>query len=731
MYAEVIVDIKTSNTDRIFDYEIPKGMKAEAGMRVTVNFNRRIVEGLIVGIKEETSYKPDKIKTIIAVKDKTAVITENNLKLAKWMKDRYLCLMVEALRCFIPVNMSKDLECKHVEIKLNVSQSEIAYYINKYKNFSKQVQILRYLLDDKRDSVSIKEINKMFGQSKKTLDALALKGLISRIEVEDENDPFKREYAHTEKLCLTKEQDVVLREISRGLDKSSGFFLLRGVTGSGKTEIYLQAIDYCISLNKQAIVLVPEISLTPQTVERFKSRFGLKVAIMHSRLSESEKIDQWKKIRDDKVDVVIGVRSAVFAPTKRLGLIIIDEEHESTYKQNDQSPKYDAREVAGKRCEIENAVLVLASATPSVVNYYKAEKGRYKLLTLEKRVNGLPMPDVQLVDMREELKSGNRSMFSRKLYSEIKNALDDKRQIILFLNRRGYSTFVSCRNCGLVMKCPHCDISLTYHINENKLICHYCGYTTNMPVVCPKCKKNTIRQFGIGTEKVEKEIKRLFPNARTIRMDLDTTSKKGSYEDIYNKFKNGEKDILIGTQMISKGLDFQNVTLVGVIIADTSLNIPDYKSSERTFQLITQVSGRAGRGGSMGRVIVQTYYPEHYSLQYAKNHDYVTFYNKEVLLRNKVGYPPFSEIAEFIISGKDENRIVNYANKLYDIIVNVKNIYVFKPVKAILYKYKDKYRWHVMMKCSDSELLRNSVKLAYEKIKKISTNCVITYNIGV
>jgi primosomal protein N' (replication factor Y) len=485
--------------------------------------------------------------------------------------------------------------------------------------------------------------------------------------------------------------------------------VLHGVTGSGKTEIYLELIEECLLQGRDSILLVPEISLTPQMVSRFINRFGENIAVLHSRLSEGEKYDEWRKIKAGIVKVAIGARSAVFAPFKALGLIIIDEEHEHTYK-SELKPKYLTREVAEQRCQIEGARLLMGSATPSIETYYRAKVGELGLVELPERVNGSPMPEVEVVDMREELKSGNKTIFSSSLTEAILENLKSGDQIILFLNRRGHSTFVSCRQCGIVMKCPRCSISLTYHMKSEKLVCHYCGYERDNPTTCPKCSSDKIKYFGVGTQKLEKEFIKKFSVKNVLRMDADTTSRKNSHQEILDKYRRREANVLLGTQMISKGLDFPDVTLVGVITADTSLNLPDFRSGERTFQMIAQVAGRSGRASKKGRVIVQTYSPEHYSIEYARNHDYKGFYEQEIMLRRELCYPPFSSIASILISGTIENEVIKYANEISQLldekIKQRSDIEKLGPTAASIARIKNRFRWQIVIKSINENILR-------------------------
>ncbi len=478
-------------------------------------------------------------------------------------------------------------------------------------------------------------------------------------------------------------------------------FLLHGVTGSGKTEVYIQVIRNFIERGFGAIVLVPEISLTPQTVKRFVERLGNNVAVFHSRLSQGEKYCEWQKVNSGKVKVVVGARSALFTPVKNLGIVIIDEEHDNSYKSG-QSPYYNAIDVAEKLCEINNATLVLGSATPDISTYYRAKNGEIGLIELKKRTNHMGLPKTEIVDMREELVAGNKTIFSKRLYDEIKYNLEKKEQTILFLNRRGYSTFVSCRKCGFVAKCRNCNITLTYHMDTDTLECHYCGAKFKNFEICPICKEKYIKYFGIGTQKIENAVKKIFPEASVIRMDLDTTTKKDSHEQILTKFRNENIDILIGTQMIAKGHDFPNVTLVGVVAADTSLNSNDFYSSERTFDLLTQVSGRAGRANKPGRVIIQTYESDNYSIVAAKEHNYEKFYDQEILIREQLNYPPFCDIILINISGNDERKVIEDSQRIretfYSFFCDNENVIVSKEVPAPISKIKNKYRFRVIIK---------------------------------
>jgi len=627
---------------------------------------------------------------------------------------------------------------------LSVSEEEALYFIEDAgKRAPVQAKMVQILLEN--ETVALSDLVLFSKGSYSAVNSLYKKGIINFRSHSVVRNPYdETRFKKTEAFVPTDEQKNVIKLLSEKIKASVvSTSLLRGVTGSGKTEVFLQVIEYAISIGKQAIVLVPEISLTPQMVERFISRFGSRVAVFHSGLSLGERYDQWRKAKNGEVDVVVGARSAIFAPLSNLGIIILDEEHENTYK-SEVSPRYHAREVAEKRAQIENAVVLLASATPSVESYYKAKTGVYSLFEMTRRYNSAPLPTVDIVDMREELANGNKSIFSKKLKEAIKYNLKNKQQTILFLNRRGFSTFVSCRNCGNVLVCPHCSISLTYHIKNNRLVCHYCGYSIRNVSICPTCGSNYIRYFGIGTQRVEEEIKALFPEATVIRMDVDTTGSKYSHEKILNTFRDKKIDILIGTQMVSKGLDFPDVTLVGVLAADMSLNIDDYRSNERTFQLITQVCGRAGRGNIEGKAIIQTYQPDNYTIQLASRHDYISFYSKEIKMRRQLEYPPFSQIVCILVTGIDEKAVIEKLNKMisdfrgklmekgYNSLCHG----IFGPVSCPISKIKNKYRWRALIKCKQSEeilkvlsdLLQEHYGIYNSSVKKAALNIVIDVN---
>lgn len=607
----------------------------------------------------------------------------------------------------IKTTINKKFE-KYIVLNKNIDRKSAIEIIG--QRSKKQLEIYNYLLSNGEQPLN--EVLSTLNTSLSTIKQMNIKEIIEINHKEVSRNPIKKIIPRYKKLNFNNEQLKAFNEIYSSMKENKHEnFLLHGITGSGKTEIYLQLVEEMLNENKDTIILVPEISLTPQTIDRFVGRFGDEVAVFHSKLSQGEKFDEWRRIKEGKVKIVVGARSAIFAPFNNLGLIVIDEEHENTYKSS-QNPKYDSIEVALKRTKLENAVLVMGTATPSIENYYNSINGKFRLLEIKERATKMDLPEVTLVDMREELNNGNKSIFSNKLLEELKRNLDNKKQSILFLNRRGFSTFISCRACGYVAKCENCDISMTYHRNINKLRCHYCGITMNPPNVCPVCNSKYIKYFGIGTEKVEEMTKEIFPEANIVRMDSDTTSKKGDFEDILEQMKQGKIDILIGTQMISKGLDFPNVTLVGIIAADTTLNLPDYRSPEKAFQLITQVAGRSGRGDMAGNVILQTYNPEHYSIMFAKEQDYYNFFKTEISLRKEFMYPPFINLINILVYGENNSIVHEKIQKIYDIIKEQMIIhhngdlqnYLIGPNPAPIERIKNNYRWNILVKALDDEI---------------------------
>ena len=596
----------------------------------------------------------------------------------------------------------------------------------------KQAEILRILLDCSDETLTTTDLTKRANTSLATLQSLEKKGLIRIESVQIVRNPLSLDpVPPTQPLTLNPDQATALQAIQAAINSDRReLFLLHGVTGSGKTEVYMQAMAAVLGQGKRVIVLVPEISLTPQTVSRFVGRFGARVAVLHSNLSDGERYDQWQQIRGGAADIVVGPRSAIFAPFPNLGLIVIDEEHETSYKQDTAQPFYHARDVAVRRSELADCPLILGSATPSLESYYCAQQEEYTLLRLPSRVSNIEMPPVEIVDMREEIKRGNRTIFSTALRATIEERLSKGEQIILFLNRRGYSTHVFCRACGYAERCDNCSISLTFHFHTKRMGCRHCGYERPTPKVCPQCGSVYIRYFGLGTEQVEQEVVKAFPEARVRRMDSDSTTRKDAHQQILDVFESREIDILVGTQMIAKGLDFPNVTLVGVISADTALNLPDFRAGERAFNLLTQVAGRAGRSEAGGNVIIQTYMPEHYSIQAAQGHDYLRFYHEEIGYREALLYPPLSHAATILVRGEVEEEVIQTANHLLDQLETFKSgrfpsVEIRGPVPAPLAKIRNKFRWHFMLRSEDVEALRELIQCAVTETSPTNIDLIV------
>lgn len=735
--ASVIVPSSLPSLDKGFCYLLPDRLQDSVGVgyRVKVPFgkNNRIIDGYIVGFPQEAC--GNDLKEVKSVESGFPCFGQRELRLAEWMRDEYLCTLWDALKCMI----SPALEAGGKTVRaafLTLDREDVIDAIENSRIKSiQQLRILELLAEN--GCVPVPYILSVSGASREALNSLKKKGYIDFKNLSVIRDPYKnRDVPRTLPLQATHEQKTIIDGITGFIEKSSfAEALIYGITGSGKTEVYMQTIEYCIRKGKGAIVLVPEISLTPQTAERFKGRFGGDVAVLHSRLSPGERHDQWMLIKDKKVRVVVGARSAVFAPVDNLGLIIIDEEHENTYK-SEMTPKYHARDVARQRCMNENAVLVLGSATPSVETYHKAQKGEMHLFRMCERANNAQLPHVEIVDMREELNEGNRTIFSRKLREEIKGNIMKGEQTILFLNRRGHSTFIICRGCGYVVKCPGCNISLTYHLNNSRLICHYCGFTEKNPERCPKCGSKHIRYFGSGTQKAEEAIKKEFENVSVARMDMDATTRKNSHESILKEFKEKRVDILIGTQMVTKGHDFPNVTLVGVLAADSLLNIGDFRSSERTFQLITQVAGRAGRGELPGKVIIQTYNTEDFSIKAACDQDYTAFYDNEIKLREKLGFPPFVDLVSILLSGESDKNTLNVSQQIKEELdkrlkMNGCEYKILGPGRPALFRLKNRYRWRIVIKTGNLNILRNVIRNAKDDFLKIAKKLGVTVNIDI
>ncbi|OHP79968.1 primosomal protein N' [Staphylococcus sp. HMSC063A07] len=763
MIAKVIVDIPSKSVDFTFDYVIPKRLAAfvQVGVRVVVPFGPRTVQGYVMDIQSHPDQDIDetKLKEIKEVQDIQPELTSELIQLSAWMSNYHVTKRISVLEAMLPsaikakyqkafelvkeqevaeslrVKFNKEGHYLYKDAQKNNDLAELVQLLNngdirevtllsqklkkktqravkiiqgyhpdevlaKLEKYIKQYDLYAYLLDEQQHIVFLKEINDM-GFSNSSLDALIKKGYVEKYDAEIDRDPFAdRVFEQEVKQKLTIEQQHAFDTVKTTLDGDEArTFLLHGVTGSGKTEIYLQTIEAVLNKGKQAMMLVPEIALTPQMVLRFKRRFGNDVAVLHSGLSTGEKYDEWQKIRDGRARVSVGARSSIFAPFKELGLIIIDEEHESTYKQEDY-PRYHAREIAQWRSQYHNCPIILGSATPCLESFARAEKGVYTLLSLPHRVNQQALPNIDIIDMREELSRGNRSMFSNDLRDAMNARLKKKEQIVLFLNRRGYASFMLCRDCGHVPQCPNCDISLTYHKTTDQLKCHYCGYEETPSNQCPNCESEHIRQMGTGTQRVEELLQQEFPDARIIRMDVDTTSRKGAHEKLLSDFEQGKGDILLGTQMIAKGLDYPNITLVGVLNADTMLNLPDFRASERTYQILTQVAGRAGRHEKEGQVIIQTYNPEHYAIQDVKQNNYLTFYQREMTYRKLGKYPPYYFLINFTISHKEMKKVMEASKHIHHILLQhlTSKSYVLGPSPAALSRINNEYRFQILVK---------------------------------
>ncbi len=740
MYAEIIIALSLKALDKPFYYRLPAGLvpRAAVGKRVFVPFGKgdKMNEGYIVGLTEQPDCDVSIIKDIRVIPDEYPLFDENMLTLAKWMQDKYFATLADCLRCIIPVGVQIKRPSLPSKVEKFAALSEepeaqrlLEELLESPKN-SQGKQVAELLLKEERLAVS--DIKALLKISDSPINTLAKKGIVTIEELELIRNTVSDDIEQLQdEVTLTSLQDDALNQIITQMQSPEKKpILIHGVTGSGKTEIYSRLIKGAIAQGKEAIVLVPEISLTPQTVKYFVERFGSDVSVTHSRLTACERFDQWKKAREKKIKIMVGPRSAIFMPFSNLGIIIVDEEHERTYK-SENSPKYSVKEVALKLSELTGAQVVFGSATPSVESFFEAESGLMSLVTISERINGTP-PEVTIVDMRRELALGNKSIFSQGLITAMEESLNKNEQTILFLNRRGHSTFVSCRKCGYTCACDNCNVNYTYHKFNEKLVCHYCGKSTDTPTNCPICGSKYIRYFGIGTQRVENEIQEIFKDTKVLRMDMDTTARKHSHEKILNSFKNNEVQILIGTQMITKGLDFPNVTVVGVIAADLSLNTGDFRSAETTFQLITQVAGRAGRAAALGRVFIQTYSPEHYSIQYARDNDYLRFYQEEIVLRRQMQYPPYTNVFTVLFTGEDEKKIITNLFKLLELMnhFNKKGLFeMIGPAPCIISKIKRKYRWKLIIKGVEEERLKNFVLYCIDKLEKVADNSNISINL--
>lgn len=721
MVCDCLVELEHVFIDKTFTYKLSKEQEInlKIGMRVLVPFGNQTLEGFVLRIYENNNLiEEEKLKSIISIVDTYPILNDELLKLGRFVSKNTLCSLMTSYQAMLP----KALKAKK---KVNMTPKYDIFIRINYDNYN----------DDIKLNESQQKIINLLKEKK-----IVTKDVLNKISLSSVNTLLKKKYLQEEKhekyryilddtkkinFSLNEEQENVYNEVIKSLNKNRTF-LLHGVTGSGKTNVYMKLIETVIKMGKTAIMLVPEISLTPQIIKRFTSYFS-NIAVLHSGLSDGEKYDEWRKINEGKVDIVIGARSAIFAPLKNIGIIIIDEEHSNTYKQ-ENNPRYHAIDIAKERCKYHNCPLILGSATPSLESYARAKKQVYKLLELNNRYNNMSLPDVDIIDMNKEFKKSS-GYFSNILIKEIKETLKRNEQVILFLNRRGYSSFLTCSSCGYVEKCPNCDISLTYHKSSNMLRCHYCGYATKRKEVCPNCKEE-FKDYGIGTEKVEEELKKLIPESNPIRMDVDTTTTKNAHEKIINSILEEKYNVLIGTQMIAKGLDFPNVTLVGVLNADISLNFPDFRSSEITFSLLSQVLGRSGRGTKQGKVLIQTFNPQHYAIKFTKTHDYVGFYNEEMKIRKALDYPPYYYICSIKIISKDYNLA---SKNSYDILKylkqNIKQEIILGPSVCNVFKLNNNYRFQIIIKYKDvNNILPFLTKLEQHYFNKKDIKIEIDFN---
>ncbi len=726
MYAKVIVDISHTQVDRVFEYLIPDELHIATGMRVSVPFGKsKTTEGIVIATAQISKFPPEKIKPIICALEDFCALTQEQIDLASFIKKKYNTTLASALRFMIPAQLrgakvgAKTQNIVRLAVtgeKLYEIESVLYNQDGKIK-FPKQWEVLQALKKEGELPASI--------LSASAIRSLVKKGAVVVEKAEVARSPFQHPVKIIEDYTLTQLQQEIVEVIRGSVEQKS--FLLHGVTGSGKTEVYIRVIRDTLEKGKTALMLVPEISLTPQTYKFLKQRFTEDIAVFHSGLSAGERYDEWMKVKRGQAKIVLGARSAVFAPLENLGVIIIDEEHETSYKA-DNYPKYTAHEIAKKRCELNDAILILGSATPQVETYFRAQQGEMDILKMPRRLFNLPLPTVELVDMRKELSDGNRSAISGSLYESLADTLAQGKQAMLFLNRRGYSTFVMCRSCGYVVKCDNCDITMTYHKSQDMLKCHYCGHTKTPEHTCPECGKPHLKYFGVGTQQIEEQLKDLFPQARVLRMDFDTTGTKDAHLKIFEQFAAREADILIGTQMITKGLDFEGVTLSAVLAADTMLNIPDYRSAERTFSHITQIAGRSGRKEA-GKVILQTYNPEHYAVQYASKHDYDGFYAYEIKMREMAMLPPFSVYVQIQFSGEKNEQVVaavkEFITRLKTVLLPHKHgIISIRAAEAAIRRIRNMERYNILIHLKNGE--EHLIRSVYQVFNQFQYQNVLT-----
>lgn len=713
MFARVIIDQDSRALDKVFEYIIPDELKIEEGDRVYLPFGNRTLQGFVIKVTDKCEYDKSKLKKIISKIDEYRAIKPEMIELMKFMAKKNHLTFASILRLFLPAEMreGKVKELFQTFISLNKDQE-----FNLSKSAKKQAEIVEYLKTHEKESLT--NLSDLFGRS-------AVKGLLEKGVVKKEMQEIKRVpfvISQTDKnVELNFSQKNAIEKICQ-----TKTYLLHGVTGSGKTEVYMNLIERVLSEGKSAIMLVPEISLTPQIMSNFKARFGDFVALLHSSLSAGERFDEWKRLYSGEAKIAIGARSAIFAPLENVGIIIIDEEHEQSYV-SESNPRYDTHDVAKFRSQYNSCPLVLGSATPSVDSYEKAKNGEYELLELPVRANGKELPKIQIVDMMNELRMGNSGIFSNQLLAELYNVVNDKKQAMIFINRRGYSSFMRCRDCGYIAKCDDCDVSLVYHREDKRLKCHYCGKQFRVLDRCPKCHSDNIKYGAVGTEQVMNKLQELFPDVKVLRMDNDTTSTKNAHQKILNEFRNSAPAFLVGTQMIAKGHDFDKVVLVGIVDADQTLYHADYRSTERTFSLLTQVAGRAGRSEFEGKVILQTYSPRHYVYKFASNYDYKGFFRKEENIRQTSQFPPFSRIIRVLFSDHDENYVREMLKVCYTEIEKLKDKYgqgiiYLDAMKSPIQRLQDKYRYQILMRLENDKAdeIENEVYNIVSKVSKAS-----------
>ena len=684
MIAEVIVDVLSSNVDKVFDYKVPEGMNVVVGDRVDVPFGPRKVDGFVINIKDTSSYDITKLKDIISKKDAQPLLSQNMVRLCFFMKQKFYLRLADTIRLFLPPVIRNG----------SVKQKIIQYaYLNCddfssiKKGASKQLEALLYLQEKGNENITT--LNNKFGAS--AIKALKDKNLIKVESKQQDRVPQNKFSVAKKQIILNPQQQQAVDTINKSKYQT---FLLHGVTGSGKTEVYINCIKHALTQNKTAIMLVPEISLTPQMFARFKNAFGDTVAILHSSLSAGERFDEWNRLKTGKAKIAIGARSCIFAPLENIGVIVVDEEHDSSY-YSESNPRFHTHEVARYLAYLNSCPVILGSATPSIESYHLAKKGEYRLIQLTSRANQKDLPAVEIVDMLSEIHAGNMGIFSYRFLNELEKCIKENKQAMIFINRRGFSSFLMCKECGYVPKCEDCDVSLVYHKEDDMLKCHYCNRRYKTLRVCPKCKSASIRFGAVGTQRVVDELKKIFPNTPVFRLDNDSTQNKNSYIDILEQFNHTSPAILVGTQMIAKGHDFNNVTLVGIVDADMSLHFSDYKAIERTYQLITQVSGRAGRSESEGKVVLQTYCPKHFVYRCASNYDYGAFFKKEINLREVTHFPPFVSILRILVFGENEQKVLG----------NLEQIYI--EIKKLHEQYSSDFVYLSAMKCPKRRLQKN------------------------